>query len=658
MQPKVSVIIPVYNTEKYLRECLDSVVNQTLKNIEIICVDDGSTDGSLEILREYAEKDSRVKVYTQPNTNAGAARNHGLRYATGEYLAFLDSDDYYETHLLESAVNCAEERNAEIVVYKVKLLQEDTGVIISYDASVIENLLPPKEVFTLQEIEKDAFRCILGYDWDKLIKRNLVERNHLCFQSQAVFNDAYFAYTALLSAQSITVLNEELIVHRKRQTQESITDKRFLHTDCSYQFLRGLKEYLDQNDLYSRFERDFINYVIHLFYVDFHAKNRKTTKEMREKIRGWLDEFHVNEHYADYYYNLSSYLSLLKQVLSRRTAEIITGEEISTRKKIEIPILYATDANYMKYVLTSMVSALLYARSNTFYNFYIMIPEAEEEECKSINLEERLSQFDNYSLSYIPIDDRFNNAKLFIEHITTPTFYRLNAPSLLPDVDKCIYLDADTIVCDDLQSLYLLDIQDNYLAGVPAFVYYESAEDQKKRLELDENAPFEYVNAGVLLMNLAKLRKAQEDIFIRLLDKEYESQDQDILNVACYGKIQIIPFKFNVMTKYSHWSLDRYNTWAFPSEIVEGSMYPIIVHYADKRKPWDDFCSPYSNLWISAAMTDMSWDLFSNTIAIGKGQKNTPQKNRSLLRKAIDCYRKHGFRYTFNRLLIHMHLKK
>lgn len=100
-QPKVSVIIPVYNAEKYLRECLDSVVNQTLEEIEVICVDDGSTDGSLDILYEYEEKDSRVKVLKQKNQHAGVARNAGIDIAQGEYVHFLDSDDYLTLNAYE-----------------------------------------------------------------------------------------------------------------------------------------------------------------------------------------------------------------------------------------------------------------------------------------------------------------------------------------------------------------------------------------------------------------------------------------------------------------------------------------------------------------------------------------------------------------------------
>ena len=93
---KVSVIIPVYNVEKYLRQNLESVANQTLKDIEIICVDDGSTDSSFEIVKEFAEKDSRFIAVSQENGGAGAARNNGLRRAKGKYLSFLDSDDFFD----------------------------------------------------------------------------------------------------------------------------------------------------------------------------------------------------------------------------------------------------------------------------------------------------------------------------------------------------------------------------------------------------------------------------------------------------------------------------------------------------------------------------------------------------------------------------------
>ncbi|MCC8015955.1 MAG: glycosyltransferase, partial [Clostridiales bacterium] len=111
---KVSVIIPVYNSEKYLKQCLESVINQTLKEIEIICVDDGSTDNSLKILTALSEKDGRISVLRQQNLFAGAARNNGIKHAKGKYLVFWDSDDFFEAGALSALYKKCEKENADI----------------------------------------------------------------------------------------------------------------------------------------------------------------------------------------------------------------------------------------------------------------------------------------------------------------------------------------------------------------------------------------------------------------------------------------------------------------------------------------------------------------------------------------------------------------
>ena len=125
--PKISVIIPVYNVEKFLRECLDSVVNQTMKDIEIICINDGSTDGSLDILKEYATKDDRIIVVNQTNGFAGSARNSGLKIARGEYIQFVDSDDYLELNACETAYKYALQYKADVVVWGYKNFPEQVG---------------------------------------------------------------------------------------------------------------------------------------------------------------------------------------------------------------------------------------------------------------------------------------------------------------------------------------------------------------------------------------------------------------------------------------------------------------------------------------------------------------------------------------------------
>ena len=116
--PKVSVIIPVYNSANYLSQCLDSILNQTLKEIEIICVDDGSTDDSLSILNKYSKLDNRIKILKQNNKGGGIARNYGMSIAKGEYLIFLDSDDFFNENLLYETVKAADNFLADIVKNK------------------------------------------------------------------------------------------------------------------------------------------------------------------------------------------------------------------------------------------------------------------------------------------------------------------------------------------------------------------------------------------------------------------------------------------------------------------------------------------------------------------------------------------------------------
>ena len=130
MKKKVSVIVPVYNMEKYLRPCLDSICEQTLINIEILCINDGATDDSFKILTDYAKKDSRISIINQKNSGVAAARNHGIEVAQGEYLIFMDADDWYPaTDVLEVLYNCAIEHGVRICGGEFSDYNELTGEI-------------------------------------------------------------------------------------------------------------------------------------------------------------------------------------------------------------------------------------------------------------------------------------------------------------------------------------------------------------------------------------------------------------------------------------------------------------------------------------------------------------------------------------------------
>ena len=159
----ISIIIPVYNVEKYLRECLDSILNQTFQNFEIICVDDGSTDKSLEILQEYKRKDDRFVILQQRYSGAGSARNNGIRLAEGKYIQFLDSDDYFEPTLLEEMYNHAEKFNADLTVCSSRKVDDEGNITETGSPNFPINIdkIPMEQVFNRQDFKDEIFKKII-----------------------------------------------------------------------------------------------------------------------------------------------------------------------------------------------------------------------------------------------------------------------------------------------------------------------------------------------------------------------------------------------------------------------------------------------------------------------------------------------------------------
>ena len=211
--PKVSVVIPVYNVAPYLRQCLDSVVNQTLREIEIICVDDGSTDGSTEILAEYAAKDARVRVLTLEHTNAGAARNAGMSMATGEYLGFVDSDDWCELTLFEKAYAKARLTDADLVAWRY--VQYDNRTQKTLAPRVFpESVLALGDAFAPGDIGETIFSPITFAPWGRMVRRSLVEAENLEFQEIANIDDVYFCCMVTALAQRQSLVDEILYTYR------------------------------------------------------------------------------------------------------------------------------------------------------------------------------------------------------------------------------------------------------------------------------------------------------------------------------------------------------------------------------------------------------------------------------------------------------------
>lgn len=304
---QVSVIIPVYNAEKYLSKCLESVMSQTLQEIEIICVDDGSSDRSLEILKECQEKDGRIKVIAQQNAGAGAARNRGLREASGEYLSFLDADDFFESDMLAEAFETAEKYQADFVVFNSDQYHMDKECFVEVPWVLRMKDIPPYMPFTYRQLTDNVFKTFVGWAWDKLYRRSFVMEHDLWFQEQRTSNDMLFVFSALVVAKRIAIV-DKVLAHQRRGGSESLSVTREKSWHCFHDALSALKKRLADEGIFWELEQDYINYALHFSLWHLNSLAEPTHQLLENKLRvEWFAEFGITDKPESYFYNRKEY---------------------------------------------------------------------------------------------------------------------------------------------------------------------------------------------------------------------------------------------------------------------------------------------------------------------------------------------------------------
>ena len=278
--PKVSIILPIYNEEVYLEQCLNSICNQTLRDIEIICVDDGSTDHSLDILKEYAQKDSRIRVFRQENQFAGVARNNGMRYANGQYLLFLDSDDFFELDMIEKLYNRAEKDNLDIVLCRYNFFDNAEGKIVEKDFTYDNSFLCEKDVFEGTDLKHSAiFQLTNGWAWDKLFRAEFVREQRYHFSEFRSSEDGFFVYMLFAKAKKIGYLDERLI-HQRINNKVSLSntlDKNWIN---GFRMLNLIKEEMERCGIYSLYQSSFFTFV--LSFVKWYMGAMNTTEAVKK----------------------------------------------------------------------------------------------------------------------------------------------------------------------------------------------------------------------------------------------------------------------------------------------------------------------------------------------------------------------------------------
>lgn len=275
--PKVSIIIPIYNPGNLLENCLNSIKNQTIEDIEIICVDDGSNDGSLNILKEYGKYDSRFKVIHQENLGAGTARNNGIKHACGEYILFVDSDDFIEKNTCEILYGTAEKFGSDLILFDAVRHRESEKnlnlIYFSKNNSVDFNNFS----FNYNFVKDKVFDGYYGVIWNKFYKSSFIKENNIIFPKHKIYNDVEFHIKSLILANKIAYL-PKILYHYNRIGQNSIQTS-FISTPTAFVFfdvLDGIINFLNEKNIFSEFKYDFINFSIF---------------ELRNKLESIADEY-------------------------------------------------------------------------------------------------------------------------------------------------------------------------------------------------------------------------------------------------------------------------------------------------------------------------------------------------------------------------------
>ena len=306
-----SIIIPVYNAEPYLKECIDSILNQCFSDFEIILVDDGSTDFSLSIIDDYKKINDRISVLQQEHHNAGVARNNGLDIAKGEYLLFIDADDFVSNDLFYE-LSKAIINKPDLVIYGAKEYYNPNKKTRYLDESLVLSNCPGRSPFSPIEMNEYIFNSFQNWPWNKAYKKSFILDKNIRFQDVNRSNDVLFVNLALSLSKTIVIINKPLIIHRIghcTNMQANNSKEPLAFWDAFSTTYNSLKKSLGTD--FQLYERSFFSCILPAIkdYL-LSTRNDLSAYDLVKKhiVENGESDFGFLKHNKDYYYDQESYV--------------------------------------------------------------------------------------------------------------------------------------------------------------------------------------------------------------------------------------------------------------------------------------------------------------------------------------------------------------
>lgn len=309
---KVSIIVPTYNVERYLEECLDSIVGQTLRDLEIICVNDGSTDGSLDILKKYAKADERIFIIDKQNAGYGCAMNDGLDRATGEYIGIVEPDDYVDLHMYEDLYRIAKEKDLDIVKADFyRFVCDKNGEVrrsydaLSKDGTGYNEVVDPKE-------NDGIFRYVLN-TWSGIYRREFIERYHIRHNTTpgASFQDNGFWFQTFCLAERIYFVNKPYYMNRRDNPNSSVKSRAKVY--CMNEEYQFIYKFLDEHtELKQRFIYVYSMQRFRNYFWTYSRIDDKFKKEYLERMAEELREAQQRQELKQEYFTPLEWKKMLR----------------------------------------------------------------------------------------------------------------------------------------------------------------------------------------------------------------------------------------------------------------------------------------------------------------------------------------------------------
>ena len=320
----ISCIMPIYNVEQYLKESLESVLCQSFQDYEIICINDGSTDNSLNVLKKYAEQDSRIKILNQDNKGQGAARNLGINNAIGEIIIFLDPDDILEENAFDTIYKSFQKTKANIIQFDYKEFYDYSNKIKNRSLKQSVKKVYKFNLKSLQEYVPQKFsllRFIRMCCWDKAYKRDFIEKNDIRFALSKHAEDHIFVQKALFFAKKIFYINKYLYKYRIRANSavNKVSEENF----CIFDNLELTKQFLIENHLYPQKQQEYYDYALNLMYWHYNNIPENKKSEYVNKVQNTLSK----SDYEKFNLLIQDKLRFSEKVFSIRNKKIMGKKE-------------------------------------------------------------------------------------------------------------------------------------------------------------------------------------------------------------------------------------------------------------------------------------------------------------------------------------------